>query len=63
MRYKQSKELMEWNFDDQAAKYTFEDTWDNYQNSRKNAPCASSQSGKLFIYSGTLGSKIFSIKM
>ena len=57
MRYKQSKELMDWNFDDQTAKYTHEDTWDNYQNIRQYGPCATSSTGKLFLYSGDLDSK------
>ena len=57
MRQKSSKELMEWNFDDQTAKYTYEDTWDNYQPIRKNGPCATSSTGKLFLYSGDLDSK------
>ena len=57
MRHKSSKELMEWNFDDQTAKYTYEDTWDNYQNDRRFGPCATSSSGKLFLYSGDLDSK------
>ena len=57
MRQKTSKELMEWKFDDQTATYTYEDTWDNYQNSRKTGPCATSSSGKLFLYSGNLDSK------
>ena len=57
MRYKISKELMEWNFDDQTAKYTCEDTWDNYQPIRKYGPCATSSTGKLFLYSGDLNGK------
>ena len=57
MRQKQSKELMEWNFDDQTAKYTHENTWDNYQNVRRFGPCATSITGKLFLYSGDLDSK------
>ena len=48
---------MEWNFDDQTAKYTYEDTWDNYQNDRRFGPCATSLTGKLFLYSGDLDSK------
>ena len=54
MRYKRSKELMEWKFDDQTPEYTPEDTWDNYQNNRNNGLCATSSSGKLFLYSGNL---------
>ena len=57
MRQKEPKELMEWNFDDQTAKYTHEDTWDNYQNIRQYGPCATSSTGKLFLYSGDLDSK------
>jgi hypothetical protein len=57
MRQKSSKELMEWNFDDQTAKYTYEDTWDNYQNVRSHGPCATSLTGKLSLYSGDLDSK------
>ena len=56
MRQKQSKELMEWNFDDQEPQYTNSDTWDNDENNREKAPCATSSSGKLFIYSGKLNS-------
>ena len=52
---------MEWNFDDQTAKYSYEDTWDNYQNDRRNGPCATSITGKLFLYSGDLDSKNNSI--
>ena len=48
---------MEWNFDDQTAKYTYEDTWDNYQNVRRFGLCATSLTGKLFLYSGDLDSK------
>ena len=48
---------MEWNFDDQTAKYSYEDTWDNYQNDRRNGPCATSITGKLFLYSGDLDSR------
>jgi len=54
MRQKTSKELMEWNFDDQTAKYTYEESWDKDQNSRPYGPCATSSSGKLFLYSGNL---------
>ena len=54
MRQKESKELMEWNFDDQTAKYMYEDTWDNYPPIRKYGPCATSTTGKLFLYSGDL---------
>ena len=61
MRYKRSKELMEWKFDDQTPHYTIEDTWDNNENQREKADCAGSSSGKLFIYSGNLNSKIFCI--
>lgn len=57
MRQKSQKELMEWNFDDQTATYTYEDTWDNYQNIRNYGPCATSLTGKLFLYSGDLDSK------
>ena len=57
MRQKTSKELMEWNFDDQTAKYVYEGSWDNNQNSRPYGPCATSPSGKLFLYSGNLDSK------
>ena len=57
MRQKTSKELMEWNFDDQTAKYMDEGSWDNNQNSRPYGPCATSSSGKLFLYSGNLNSK------
>ena len=52
MRQKTSKELMEWNFDDEEAKYTYEGSWDNDQNSRPYGPCATSSSGKLFLCSG-----------
>lgn len=52
---------MEWNFDDQTPKYTNSDTWDNIQNRRESAPCATSSSGKLFLYSGNIDSKMFSI--
>ena len=48
---------MEWNFDDQTAKYTYEESWDKDQNSRPYGPCATSSSGKLFLYSGNLNSK------
>ena len=57
MRQKSSKELMEWNFDDQTAKYMDEGSWDKHQNSRSYGPCATSSSGKLFLYSGNLNSK------
>ena len=57
MRQKTSKELMEWNFDDQTAKYMDEGSWDKNQNSRPYGPCATSSSGKLFLYSGNLNSK------
>ena len=57
MRQKTSKELMEWNFDDEEAKYTYEGSWDNNQNSRPYGPCATSSSGKLFLCSGNLDSK------
>ena len=57
MRQKKSKELMEWNFDDQTAKYTYQGSWDNDQNSRPYGPCATSTTGKLFLYSGNLDSK------
>ena len=59
MRHKQSKELMEWNFDDQAPKYTNSDTWDNDENDRKEGLCATSSTGKLFLYRGNLNSNIF----
>ena len=58
MRYSREKELMEWNFDDQTPQYTNPDTWDNVQNRREYAPCATSSSGKLFLYSGNIDSKI-----
>ena len=58
MRYKRSKELMEWKFDDQTPLYTSEDTWDNDQNGRKHGLCATSPSGKLFLYSGDLNSNL-----
>ena len=63
MRQKESKELMEWNFDDQTAKYMYEDTWDNYPPIRKYGPCATSSTGKLFLYSWDLDSKINSISL
>ena len=47
---------MEWNFDGQTAKYMDEDTWDNYQPIRKYGLCATSSTGKLFLYSGDLDS-------
>ena len=58
MRHKQSKELMEWNFNDQTPEFTNSNTWDNNENNRQNGLCATSSSGKLFLYSEYLNSKI-----
>ena len=56
MRPKTSKELIEWKFDDKAPTFTNSETWDNDENSRTKALCATSSTGKLFIYSGLMDS-------
>ena len=60
MKPKTSKELIEWKFDDQTPQFTNSQTWDNDENSRTKGLCATSSTGKLFIYSGLMdGNKIF----
>ena len=60
MKPKTSKELIDWKFDDQTPQFTNSETWDNDENSRTKGLCATSSTGKLFIYSGLMdGNKIF----
>ena len=60
LKPKTSKELVEWNFDDQAPLFTKSETWDNDENSRTKGLCATSSTGKLFIYSGRMDSRAVS---
>ena len=52
MRNKPSKELIEWKFGDETAKFTYSDTWDYDTDARIEGLCATSSTGKLFLYSG-----------
>ena len=61
MKPKTSKELIEWKFDDQTPQFTNSQTWDNDENSRTKGLCATSSTGKLFIYSGLMDSNTIHI--
>ena len=59
MRHKEEKELLQWYFDDQTPVLTPSET--NDPEVRFRGQCASSTTGKLFIYGGATGTK--NIKM